>query len=203
MSTEGNRFEPAAATNMLALFVFQDWSRIRDLLGVLQKDMKAALRVAVRQTGQWANREGARGLAKACNVPLGVLRKGLRLKFQYQSVKGFATARLWYGLNSISLKYLGTRQTRKGVTSRGTSYQSAFVSQALQGHTFKRVDKERTPLERVEMAVVEKGTAYLAEFETKVGAKFVEFFFLALDKASGRDAGESQSIAGSVQIATR
>lgn len=203
MSTEGNRFESAAATNLLALFVFQDWARIRDMLGVLQKDMKAALKTAVRQTGQWANREGARGLAKACNVPLGTLRKGLRLKFQYQSVKGFSTARLWYGLNSVSLKYLGAKETNKGVRARGQTYKSAFISKALGDNAFRRVGKDRTPIERIDQTIVEKGTAFLEEFEKKVGAKFVELFFLALDKAAGRDAGESQAIAGSINIATR
>lgn len=201
MSTEGNRFEPQAAQNLLALFVFEDWSRVRALLGVLQKDMKAALRTAVKQTGQWANREGARGLAKAVGVPMNVLRRGLRLKFQYQSVKGFSTARLWYGLNAISAKYLGGRSTKKGRNVRGTLFTGAFVSEALDGHTFRRVGKARLPIERVELSVVEKGQAYLAEFETKVAAKFVELFFLALDKSSGREAGSSIAIAGGIRIA--
>jgi hypothetical protein len=201
MSTEGNRFEPGAAQNLLALFVFEDWARIKSLLGVLQKDMKAALRTSVRQTGQWANREGARGLAKATGVPLNVLRKGLRLKFQYQSVKGFSTARLWYGLNAISVKYLGASQQRKGVRSRGVTYKGGFVSTALDGHAFQRVGKSRLPIKRIERDINEKGVAYLADFEGRVAAKFVDFFFAALDKASGRGAGESAAIAGNLNIA--
>lgn len=201
MSTEGNRFEPAASQNLLALFVFSDWSRIRELLGVLQKDMKAALRVAVRQAGQWANREGARGLAKAVNVPLRTLRQGLRIKFQYQSVKGFATARLWYGLNEISAKYLGVKQAKGGVRFRGQSIAGGFISS--NGHAFKRTGKERLPIQQVGMAVVEQGNQFLAEFETKVAAKFVEFFFAALDKISGRSAGDSQAIAGGINIARK
>lgn len=200
MSAEGNRFESDAATNLLALFVFEDWARVRELLGVLQNDMKAALRTAVRQTGQWANREGARGLAKATNTPLNVLRKGLRIKFQYQSVKGFSTARLWYGLNDISLKYLGSRQQKKGLRARGVTYKGGFVSAALDGHAFQRVGKDRLPIKRLDMTIQEKGTAYLTEFEQRVGAKFVEFFFAALDKAAGRDAGESIAIAGSSNL---
>lgn len=203
MSIEGSKFEPQAAQNLLALFVFEDWARVRDLLGVLQKDMKEAIRVAVRQTGQWANREGARGLARAVNVPLSTLRKGLRLKFQYQSVKGFSTARLWYGLNAISAKYLGGRTTKKGRNVRGQLYTAAFVSETLGGHVFQRVGKERLPIKRVEMPIVEKGQAYLATFEKQVAAKFVELFFLALDNLSGREAGSSIAIAGGIRIATR
>lgn len=201
MSYEGNKFESKASTNLLALFVFEDWSGLRELLGVLQKDMKAALRTAVRQTGQWAKREGARGLAKATSTPLNVLRKGLRIKFQYQSVKGFSTARLWYGLNDISLKYLGAREQKKGLRARGVTYKGGFISSALDGHAFQRVGKERLPIKRLDMTIQEKGTAYLTEFEQKVGAKFVELFFAALDKASGRDAGESAALAGSFRIA--
>lgn len=200
MSAEGNKFESSAVQNLLALFVFEDWSRVRDLLGVMQKDMKAALRTAVRQTGQWANREGARGIAKATNVPLNVLRKGLRIKFQYQSVKGFSTARLWYGLNDVSLKYLGARQQKKGVRSRGVTYKGGFVSSAIDGHAFQRVGDARLPIKRIDMTIQDKGAAYLNEFEQKVAAKFVELFFAALDKASGRDAGESLAIAGSSNI---
>ena len=203
MSTEGNRFESKASTNMLALFVFEDWARIRDLLGVLQKDMKVALRTAVRQTGQWANREGARGMAKATGTPLNVLRKGLRIKFQYQSVKGFSTARLWYGLNDISLKYLGARQQKKGLRARGVTYKGGFVSSALDGHAFKRVGKDRLPIKRIDMTIHEKGTDYLERFEQSVAAKFVELFFSALDKVSGRDAGDSAAIAGTSNLARR
>lgn len=203
MSTEGNRFEPAAARNMLALFVFEDWDRVKDVLGVLQKDMKAALRVAVRQTGQWANKEAARGLAKATNTPLNVLRKGLRIKFQYQSIKGYSTARLWYGLNAISAKFLGARQQKKGLKVRGTVYKGGFVSQQLKGHGFQRVGASRLPIKRIEVNIEERGTAYLEEFEKTVASKFVEFFFAALDKATGRAAGESAALTGNLNIARR
>ena len=200
MSTEGNRFEPAAAQNLLALFTFQNWSQIRDLLGVLQKDMKAALRTSIRQTGQWANKEGARGLAKATNIPLKTLRQGLRIKFQYQSVKGFATARLWYGLNSVSLKYLGARQLKKGVRARGETITGAFISGDLGGHVFKRIGTARLPIKEQKTTIAEKGNAYLTTFEKQVSAKFVEFFFAALDKISGRTAGDSQAIAGDINL---
>lgn len=202
MSTEGSRFEPGAATNLLALFSFQDWARIRELLGVLQKDMKAALRVATRQAGQWANREGARRLAKEAGVPLRTLRQGLRLKFQYQSVKGFATARLWYGLNEISLKYLGARQNKSGVRATGQqTIKSAFVAPTIGGHVFKRAGKDRLPIVQQNRPIAEKGMAFLERFEAEVTEKFVDFFFLALDKSSGRDAGDSRAIAGGIRIA--
>lgn len=200
MSVEGNRFEPAAVQNLLALFVFEDWSKVMASTGALHKDMKAALRTAARQAGQWANREGARGLAKAVNAPLNVLRKGLRLKFQYQSVRGFATARLWYGLNAISLKYLGARQSSRGVRARGTTYKGGFIAPALQNHAFQRVGNKRLPIKQIEMKVADKGTAFLEKFEKQVAEKFVEFFFAAIDKATGRAAGESASLAGALNL---
>lgn len=203
MSIEGNRFEPAAAQNLLALFVVEDWSKIRDLLGFLQRDMKTALRVAVRKAGQWANKEGARGLAKSANVPLKTLREGLRIKFQYQSTRGYATARLWYGLNSISLKYLGARQTKRGVKARGVTHPGGFVSAKLKGHAYQRVGAQRLPIKRIEHKIASKSDDFLSEFEGRVAAKFVEFFFEALDKIGGRESGESAAIAGNIKIARR
>ena len=201
MSADGNSFEPAAANNLLSLFTFQNWDQVRDLLGVLEKDMKAALRLATRQTGQWANREGARGLAKATNTPLKTLKQGMRTKFEYKSKKGFATARLWYGLNSISLKYLGAKQSKKGVRARGQTIPGAFVSEDLGGYVFKRSSDARLPIKEQSQPIAEKGISYLSDFEKKVSEKFVELFFAALDKTAGRAAGESQAIAGGISIA--
>jgi hypothetical protein len=201
MSTQGNKFEPAAAQNLLALFAFQDWARIREVLGVLQKDMKAALRSSVRKAGAWANREGARQLAKQAGVPLRVLRRGLRLKFQYQSIKGYSTARLWYGLNEISLKYLGARQLKSGVRGGGETIKGAFIPGALGGHVFKRAGKSRLPIQRQSKTIAEKGNEFLAKFEGEVREKFLDYFFAALDVASGRNIGESQAIAGNIRVA--
>lgn len=188
---------------MLSIFVFEDWERIKDLLGILQKDMRAALRTATRQAGQWANREGARGLAKASNVPLKVLRAGVRLKYGYKSNRGEATARLWYGLNAISAKYLGIRQQKTGVRARGTAYRGGFVVGKLGGHAFQRVGASRYPIKKIKYEINDQGQKFLGEFEGKVAEKFVEFFFAALDKVGGREAGESMQIAGGINIAQK
>jgi hypothetical protein len=200
MSTEGNRFEPAAAQNMLALFQFHDWKRIRDLLGVLQKDMKSALRSAVRRTGNWANKEGAKGIAQATGISLDILRAGLRIKFQYQSVKGFSTARLWYGLNPISLKYLTDSEKELYYNALFAEGNPGFVAKKIGGHAFQRVGKGRLPIKRIERPIAQKGFSFIQEFEAKVAEKFVIFFFQALDRLTGREKGESESIVGGTNV---
>jgi hypothetical protein len=203
MSTEGNKFEPAAAQNLLALFVFEDWSRIKDLLGVLQKDMKDALRSAVRRTGNWANKEASKGIAEATGIPLSVLSQGLRIKFKYQSVKGFSTARLWYGLNPISLKYLTSSETELFYNALFADGGPGFIVESFGGHAFQRVGNSRFPIKRIEKPIAEKGFGYLEKFEKQVAEKFVLFFFDFLDKKSGRSKGESALLVGNVNIARR
>lgn len=200
MSVEGNKFEPAAAQNLLALFTFQDWARIRDVLGVLQKDMKSALRSAVRRTGNWANKEGSKGIANATGIPLDVLRAGLRIKFRYQSVKGFPTARLWYGLNSISLKYLTDSETELFYNALFADGNPGFIVKPFGGHAFQRVGKARFPIKRIEKPIAEKGQSFMAEFESRVAEKFAQFFFQALDRLGGRSKGESESLVGNINI---
>ena len=203
MSFEGNKFEPAAAQNLLALFVFEDWARVRDLLGVLQKDMKSALRSAVRRTGNWANKEGSKGISAATGIALETLKAGLRIKFQYQSVKGASTARLWYGLNPISLKYLTSSESELFYNALFTDGEPGFVAPALGGHAFQRVGKDRFPIKRIERPIASKGQSFMQEFEGRVAAKFVEFFFAAIDKKQGRAKGESAAIAGNINIARK
>jgi hypothetical protein len=200
MGTEGNRFEPAAAQNLLSLFMFEDWAKVRDLLGVLQKDMKAALRSAVRRTGNWANKEGSKGISAATGISLDILRAGLRIKFQYQSIKGFSTARLWYGLNPISLKYLTDGETELFYNALFADGNPGFVNKKLGGHAFQRVGKSKFPIKRIERPIADKGMSFMKEFENKVAAKFAEFFFAALDKKLGYAKGESAAIAGNIQI---
>lgn len=180
--------------------MIDDFKRVQALLGLLEKDMRAALRTATRKAGQWANREGSRGLAKAANVPLKNLKQGLRIKFGVKSAKGHTTANLWFGLNSISLKYLGAKQQKKGVRARGQSISGAFVSGKLGGHVYKRSGDSRLPIEEQDFEIEEKATKYVESLQGDVLAKFSQFFFEAIDKLSGRDSGDSQAITGGLKM---
>lgn len=180
----------------LNVTITDDWDRVMADLGLMRKQLNAALRTATRQAGQWANREGARGLAKAANAPLKVLREGLRVKFSAKSKGGKSSANLWYGINPIALKYLSPKQQKKGVSSRGNTIKSAFIIKSLGGRVFLRAGTERTPLVEQKSEIEENAYSFLEGFRDQVMAKFEQFFFSAVDKLLGREDGESASITG-------
>ena len=162
-----------------------DVAKVMALLGALPNQMRLAARQAVRASARWANKEGARGLAKHLGLPLRVLKKGLRLKVKVTSKRGIASASLWYGLNAIPEKYLSKKPAA-----------DSFVVVKSNSHFFKRAGRARFPLIKQEKPIVSPAEAYLSKFESLVQTKFIELFFEAIDKATGKETGTSQSIAG-------
>lgn len=198
MAVEGDKFEFASVHGLLALFQSNDFYKIQSALGLLRKDIKAALVTAMRQTMKWAEREGAKRFAAATGVPYRVMRQRLRVKYRYQSIKGeFPEGRVWFGLNPISLKYLGAKETKEsGVTSRFGKYPNGFLSEKMGGHFYQRRGKDRLPLDRIEYGIEEIGSDIVDNFKDALSAKYMEFFFAAIDKTTGRESGTSAQIAG-------
>ena len=190
-----------------------DLSVAGELIGLLPLQFKAALRTASRQTGVWANREGARGLAKTLKIPLKVLREGMRIKFRYKSTKGYGSASLWFGLNGISLEYLRVKQQKSGVKAGSQKYAGGFIvtkvgakndeRRGMIGKSFARKGKARTPIKRLDYEIEQKGMDFIGKFTDQVGEKFIELFFQQADKIQGRGAGESLAIAGNLNIARK
>jgi hypothetical protein len=179
------------------LQVSQDVSGLAESLGLLEKQVRAAMRTATRKTSSWANREGARGLAKAAGVPLRTLKAGMRIKLKVKSSGGRVGAQLWYGLNPIALKYLGAKQTARGVRGGGQTIPGAFISPELNNHVYRRAGKERLPIIREEMPIYSKAKDFFPSFERRVAEQLTTLFFAGLDKAAGREEGISQALVGS------
>lgn len=198
MAVEGNKFEFASVHGLLALFESNDFHKIQSALGLLRKEIKAALVTAMRQTMKWAQREGAKQFAAKTGVPYRVMRQRLRVKYRYQSVRGeFPEGRVWFGLNPISLKYLGAKETKEnGVTSRFGKYPNGFLSEKMGGHFYQRRGRERLPLDRLEFGIEDIGNEIADNFKDDLSAKYMEYFFAAIDKTTGREAGTSMEIAG-------
>jgi hypothetical protein len=198
MAVEGNKFEFAAVHGLLALFESNDFHRIQSGLGLLRKDIKAALVTAMRQTMKWGEREGAKQFAAATGVPYRVMRERIRIKYRYQSIKGeYPEGRVWFGLNPISLKHLGAKVTKtKGVTSRFGKYPKGFYSQKMGGHFYERRGRDALPLQRLEYGIAEIGDSVVNEFKDSLSAKYMENFFSAIDKIKGREKGASAEIMG-------
>jgi len=180
------------------LVVVDNWDNIAELLGLLPKQMRQARRTATRKAGHWANREGSRGVAKAANVPLKILREGMRLTYEYKSLRGLPIGNLWVGMNAIATKYLAARQQRKGVKVRGVLKKGVFIAPSLGGHSFQRRGKKRVPIDRVDYQINERVEIFLDQFTPKVTEKFIDFFFAELDKISGMEAGEARAIVGGI-----
>lgn len=198
MATEGNKFEFASVHGLLALFESNDFHKIQSALGLLRKDIKAALVTAMRQTMKWGEREGAKQFSAATGVPYRVMRKRIKIKYRYQSIKGeFPEGRVWFGLNPISLKHLGAKETKEsGITSRFGKYPNGFFSQKMGGHFYQRLGAGRLPLQRLEYGINEIGGDVVDNFKDTLSAKYMENFFAAIDRAKGRDAGTSSAIMG-------
>ena len=198
---------------MVTFSAVSDMKKVGELLGLLPAQMKSALRTASRQAGQWANREGSRGLAKAVGVPMKILREGMRVKFRYRSTKGYGSANVWFGLNGISLEHLRAKQQKSGVKAAGTKYAGGFIvtkvgvanskRRGMIGKAFARKGDARTPVSKLKYQINERGMAFIQTFSDQVGQKFVDLFFSQIDKIQGRDAGDSLAIVGSSNIARR
>ena len=182
--------------SVLDVVVSADWERVSKDLGLVKQQLSAVVRTATRQAGQWANREGARGLAKATNVPLKVLREGVRVKFEIKSRAGKSTARLWYGINPIALKYLGAKQQKKGVTARGNTIKGAFFVGKLGANVFVRIGSERLPIVKQNQKISESALHFLEGFRNEIMEKFQALFFMAVDKLLNRESGTSASMSG-------
>ena len=165
---------------MIELFTSANLARVKIALGVLESDMTKAIATATRRTFKWAERHAAKEIAAETGIPYRAARTRTRSKYRLSG-----SGQVWFGLNSISAKYLGAKERKGG-----------FTAPALNGHFFRRKGAKRLPLERVEKPIEDAGFDFAeGKFPKDVQARLVEEFFLALDKAKGRSAGTSQAIA--------
>lgn len=165
---------------MIELFASANLARVKVALGVLEADITKAIATATRRTFKWAERKAAKDIAAEAGIPYRAARERTRSRYRLAG-----SGQIWFGLNPVSAKYLGTKERKGG-----------FSASKLNGHWFKRRGRDRLPIQRIEKPIEDAGTAYVeAEFPQEVQDKLVAEFFLALDKTTGREAGTSQQIA--------
>ena len=200
MGVYGNRYElERYARKGLLDFDYSDFRKIKDWAGVTMDELKEAIRMATEETAAWANKESAKDLAQELRVPYPAMRK--RIKVKRRMITGgssLATARIWYGINALSLKYLKPKQLEGGVQTQGKGIvMSAFISPKLKGHVFKRTGPGRLPIERQELSVEDKAAQFLAtNFEPKVADYYMDRFFYYIDRMSGKELGTSAAALG-------
>lgn len=164
---------------MIEFFASSNLARVKLALGVLEADIKKAIKTATRKTFKWAERQAARDIAREAGIPYRAARVRTKAKYRLSG-----SGQVWFGLNPVSAKYLGAKDRKGG-----------FTNEKLNQHFFRRRGRGRLPIERIEKPIEDVGDAYVSgEFPADVQAKLIEEFFLALDKTSGRSAGTSQAL---------
>lgn len=199
MGVQGNRLSQGFATRGLLDFDYSDFRKVKEWAGLTMGELKEAIRMATEETAAWANKESAKDLAQELRVPYPTMRKRIKVKRRMVTSGGsLATARIWYGINNLSLKYLKPKQMEGGVQTQGKGIvMRAFISPKLKGHVFKRTGQSRLPIERQELSVEDKAASFLASnFEPKVSAYFMDRFFFYVDRLSGKSLGTSSATLG-------
>ncbi len=165
---------------MIELFTASNLARVKIQLGVLEADIRTAIKTATRRTFKWAEREAAKDIAAEAGIPYRAARTRTRSKYRLSG-----SGQIWFGLNPVSAKYLGAKERKGG-----------FTNKKLNQHFFRRRGRDRLPIERIEKPIEDAGTAYVeGDFRQQVQERLITEFFLSLDKTAGRDAGTSQAIA--------
>lgn len=129
-----------------------------------EAQVKQALRSTLRKMASWMRTKSVRGLSAHLQIQQKVIRRRLR-SFNLKMTPDGGTVTVWYGLNPISLIYLGARQNKTGVTAGAHKRPGAFIAKgsgdALQ--VFKRRGRARLPLDKQRLDVEDKANTYLED----------------------------------------
>jgi Prophage minor tail protein Z (GPZ). len=155
---------------------------LADELGATEAQLEAALKSAYGRMARWLRTRAVRGLSAHLGVQQKILRGRIRtFRLQGGVSTGGDGAKVWFGLQPISLMRLGARQTAQGVRAGGRMYPGAFIA-TVNGRrgVYRRVGKERVPLEAVTLDISDKALTYVedeligtAEFDAQL-QKFIE-----------------------------
>ena len=109
-------------------------------LGLTTDDVNNVLELSMNDTATWANKEAAKQLAQSLKVPYRSMRKRVRAK---KGGRG-RDAKIWFGVNEVSLRYLNPKQNGGGVTTTAKTVPGAFIGgYKLSLGVFKRTGEKR------------------------------------------------------------
>ena len=145
------------------------------------KEAQDALKVAVRETSRWANKQALGKIAKVTGVQRTALRGRQFLKVTVKDAYG----RIWMGFNPIKLSRMNPRKTAGGVTAGPAKAPGAFLMKHGSGKVsvFKRVGSKRLPIEKPTFDI-SKGQAVAQEVVESLNAVLTENFRNAFYKES-------------------
>lgn len=123
-----------------------------------------ALRSTVSKVARWLKTKAQRGLSKELQMTQKVLR--IRMKaLKVKSTRHGPQAAIWFGLNPVSMQYLGPRKSSKGVSSRPTGMRKGAFMHGKGKPVFKRVGKARLPIQKQTSEIKIKSEHYIEQLQ--------------------------------------
>ena len=186
-------------------FEVQELEKVAVSLGLDAEHLKEILRLAMDETAMWANKESAKELGQALSVPYPAMRKRIKAK----RVGRGMSARIWYGINALDLKYLKPKQNGSGVTTKAKTVPGAFIGsyEKLNSHVYKRTGekremrrgtyrgKVREVIAKQSLDINQTAGLVLENLVTpKVADHFMDRLFFYLDRFSGKAEGTSRNL---------
>lgn len=144
-------------------------------LNATEAQAEKALTSTLMKMSKWLRTRSAQGLSKELAVTQKVLRRRLKTMRLSKSIDG-PSITVWYGLDPISVIYLGARKTKAGISAGKHRFPGAFISAGKNGkkQVFKRRGKSRLPIEKQVLDIQDRANVFIedklvgaAEFESQ------------------------------------
>lgn len=161
--------------------------------GMSKANTKSAIQYATNDTLKWGNKESAKGLGHELDLPYPTIRK--RMKMKVSESRG----RIWYGFNTLDLKFANPKKSGDGVEAAGKHYSGAFILPFADGRVFRRngrlgvmssgryKGKTRERIEKIKMPIDAEANAYLLEFVDQARAYFIDRLIYHLSNLASRN----------------
>ncbi|MFW2072634.1 hypothetical protein ACG9Y7_04130 [Acinetobacter gerneri] len=156
-------------------------SEIEGIVSTLQPTEKqaiAALKSTLNKMSRWLSSRTTKGLGKELNLTQKIIRRRFRKSTVISTTDGYAI-RLFYGLNDVALIHLNPKKTSTGITASKRKVDGAFISKR-KNQVFKRVGKERLPLEKQVEIIKSTADLYLESIEFN-SSEFTNQFYKTLE----------------------
>ncbi len=169
-------------------FGTEDFARLGQEFAVFKGEIQEAAKRAVRNTTDRVRDDSISEFVRVSGLRISQIRGRLFLRYKYSS--GFG--RVWWGLNPINLSRLNPRQTKRGVKAGPVFVEDGFLPGGKFGKSvFKRVGKERLPIQRQEFRIDDLGVQVIRDtIEPTVERIFMEEF---RDELFGAISGQTRT----------
>ncbi len=153
----------------------QEFAYLEAKLTALAPQLQRAVDRALRKTARWLETHSKRELGRELKLPIRVL--SIRFQHVLQLKGQQKSAVVWFGVNPIEARYLGSaRQNRRGTRVGRHQFDLAFTASMKNAHknVFRRKGRERLPIEVVRMSIDKESTLIFQRFYQRAQGRFSE-----------------------------